>query len=140
MATSRRLEGLRSSRLDHSMQNFMAELLEHLPRPDSLDLLPKLRKNEGAIAEGGTKTKKWPYLDAQKASEALDCTIRCRISWRSFWNHSRGLIRPILHDKSQKIGGLTAEGGKNRRRRERSPKARNGRKRNSKLNLLLRSL
>ena len=57
MAISRRLEGLRSSRLELSMQNSMAELVELLPRPDSLDLLPKLRKNEGAIAEGGQEQR-----------------------------------------------------------------------------------
>ena len=46
------------------MQNFKPEVLEGVPRPDSLDLVPKMRKNEGVIAEGGTKTKKWSYLDA----------------------------------------------------------------------------
>ena len=46
------------------MQNFMAELLEGFPRPDWVDLVPKMKKNAGVIAEGGTKTKKCSYLDA----------------------------------------------------------------------------
>ena len=47
MAISRRLEGLRSSRLDHSMQNFTPELLEALLRPDSLDLEGKITNKWG---------------------------------------------------------------------------------------------
>ena len=46
------------------MQNFKAVLFRRVPRPDSLDLVPKMRKKEGVIAEGGTKTKNWSYLDA----------------------------------------------------------------------------
>ena len=70
MAISRRLEGLRSSRLDHSMQNFMAVLFRRVPRPDSPDLEGKIKKNwgrdrrrrekspkAGKIAEGGKKGK-----------------------------------------------------------------------------------
>ena len=53
MAISRRLEGLRSSRLDHSMQNFMAVLFRRVPRPDSPDLAGKIIKNWGVTAEGG---------------------------------------------------------------------------------------
>ena len=58
MAISRRLEGLRSSRLDHSMQNFMPELLEALPRPDSPKLEGKITKNWGATAEGGKNRRR----------------------------------------------------------------------------------
>ena len=47
MLISRRLEGLRSSRLDHSMQNFMAVLFRRVPRPDSPDLAGKIKKNWG---------------------------------------------------------------------------------------------
>ena len=46
MAISRRLEGLRSSRLDHSMQNFKAVLFRRVPRPDSLDLAGKIAKSQ----------------------------------------------------------------------------------------------
>ena len=45
MAISRRLEGLRSSRLDHSMQNFKAVLFRRVPRPDSLDLAGNITKS-----------------------------------------------------------------------------------------------
>ena len=58
MAISRRLEGLRSSRLDHSMQNFTPELLESLPRPDSLDLEGKITKNWGRDRRRRAKSPK----------------------------------------------------------------------------------
>ena len=41
------------------MQNFKPELLEGVPRPDSIDLVPKMRKKEGVIAEGGKKLGFW---------------------------------------------------------------------------------
>ena len=37
------------------MQNFEPEVLEGVPRPDSLDLVPEMRKNWGVTAEGGKK-------------------------------------------------------------------------------------
>ncbi len=37
------------------MQNFEPEVLEGVPRPDSLDLVPKMRKKWGVTAEGGKK-------------------------------------------------------------------------------------
>ena len=71
MAISRRLGGLRSSRLDHSMQNSTPELLEALPRPDSPDLEGKNTNNCGRdrrrrkkspkaekIAEGGKNRRR----------------------------------------------------------------------------------
>ena len=69
MAISRRLEGLRSSRLDHSMQNFKAVLFRRVPRPDSpdgnimKDWGRDRRRRErspkaGKIAEGGNKSQK----------------------------------------------------------------------------------
>ena len=39
------------------MQNFMAVLFRRVPRPDSLDLVPKIKKYEGVIAEGGQKQR-----------------------------------------------------------------------------------
>ncbi len=48
-----------------------------------------------AIARPPPGTKKWPYLDAMKASEALDWTIRYRISCSTSRKQSQGLIRPI---------------------------------------------
>ena len=57
MPISRRLEGLRSSRLDHSMQNFIAALFRRVLRPDSPDLAGQIKKYEGVIAEGGQKQR-----------------------------------------------------------------------------------
>ena len=37
------------------MQNFKPELLEGVPRLDSIDLVPKMKKKEGVIAEGEKK-------------------------------------------------------------------------------------
>ena len=68
MAISRRLEGLRSSRLDHSMQNFTPELLEALPRPDSPDLDGKSTKNWGRDRRRREKSPK-----AEKLPKAGNC-------------------------------------------------------------------
>ena len=37
------------------MQNFEPEVLEGVPTPDLLDLVPKMRNNWGVTAEGGKK-------------------------------------------------------------------------------------
>ena len=58
MPISRRLEGLRSSRLDHSMQNFMAVLFRRVPRPDSPDLAGQIKKTGGVTAEGGKNRRR----------------------------------------------------------------------------------
>ena len=58
MAISRRLEGLRSSRFDHSIQNFMAEVYEPLPRPDSPDLAGQIIKNWGRDRRRRAKSPK----------------------------------------------------------------------------------
>ena len=83
MPISRRLEGLRSSRLVYPVQNFKAVLFRRVPRPDSPDLVGKITKNGGVTAEGGKNRRR--------------------------------------REKSPKAGKI-AEGGKNRRRRKKSPK------------------
>ena len=57
-AISRRLEGLRSSRLDHSMQNFKAVLFRRVQRPDSPDLAGTITKNWGRDRRRRAKSPK----------------------------------------------------------------------------------
>ena len=73
------------------------------------------RRGEEPKAEHIAETKKCPYLDAQKASEALDWAILCRISRRRSRKGPRGLIRTIWHEQSGKNGGVTAEGGQKKK-------------------------
>ena len=58
MPISRRLEGLRSSRLDHSMQKFKAVLFRRVPRPDSPDLAGKITKHWGRDRRRRAKSPK----------------------------------------------------------------------------------
>ena len=52
------------------MQNFMAELMEPLPRPDSLDLVPKMKTNNGTIAEGG-QTQRNGHISTPRMPQKL---------------------------------------------------------------------
>ena len=58
MAISRRLEGLRSSRLVYPVQNFKAVLFRRVPRPDSPDLAGKITKNWGRDRRRRAKSPK----------------------------------------------------------------------------------
>ena len=69
MLISRRLEGLRSSRLDHSMQNFKAVLFRRVPRPDTPDLEGKITKNGGVTAEGGQKQRNGHISTSRRPQE-----------------------------------------------------------------------
>ena len=58
MPISRRLEGLRSSRLVYPVQNFKAVLFRRVPRPDSPDLAGKITKNWGRDRRRRAKSPK----------------------------------------------------------------------------------
>ena len=94
MPISRRLEGLRSSRLVYPVQNFKKVLFRRVPRPDSPDLAGKITKKWGRDRRRREKSPK-----AGKTAEGRK-------------NRRR-------RDKSPKAGKI-AEGGNDRRRRNKT--------------------